>query len=105
MFLAILIFRKGDGSISASFIYNKEENKRMKIAISSAGRDMNSQIDQRFGRCAYFIIVQTDDNSLDVFENEFKSLGGVGRGRGIAGGGRGMGGGGGAGMGGGRFKF
>ncbi len=77
----------------------------MKIAISSAGRDMNSQIDQRFGRCAYFIIVQTDDNSLDVFENEFKSLGGVGRGRGIAGGGRGMGGGGGAGMGGGRFKF
>ena len=37
---------------------------------------MNSQIDQRFGRCAYFIIVQTDDDSFDVFENEFKSLGG-----------------------------
>jgi predicted Fe-Mo cluster-binding NifX family protein len=47
----------------------------MKIAISSTGRDMNSQIDQRFGRCAYFII-QTDDASFEVFEKEFKSLGG-----------------------------
>ena len=48
----------------------------MRIAISSAGRDMNSQIDQRLGRCAYFIIVQTDDDSLEVFENKFKSFGG-----------------------------
>lgn len=63
----------------------------MKIAISSAGRDMNSQIDQRFGRCAYFMIVQTDDDSFEVVENEYKSLGG--------GGGRGMGGGQGSGSG------
>lgn len=48
----------------------------MKIGISSTGKDMNSQIDPRFGRCAYFMIIQTDDMSLDVFENEYKSLGG-----------------------------
>jgi predicted Fe-Mo cluster-binding NifX family protein len=48
----------------------------MKIAISSTGKDMNSQIDPRFGRCAYFMILQTDDMSFEVIENEFKSLGG-----------------------------
>jgi predicted Fe-Mo cluster-binding NifX family protein len=48
----------------------------MKIGISSAGKEMSSLIDQRFGRCDYFIIVQTDDNSFEVFENEYKSLGG-----------------------------
>ena len=48
----------------------------MKIGISSTGKDMNSQIDPRFGRCAYFMIIQTDDMNLDVFENEYKSLGG-----------------------------
>ncbi len=48
----------------------------MKICISSTGKDLNSQIDPRFGRCAYFMIIQTDDMSFDVFENEYKSLGG-----------------------------
>ncbi|MBW2001843.1 MAG: NifB/NifX family molybdenum-iron cluster-binding protein, partial [Deltaproteobacteria bacterium] len=32
----------------------------MKIAVSSTGTDLNSEIDPRFGRCAYFIIVNTD---------------------------------------------
>ncbi len=48
----------------------------MKIAISSTGKDINSQVDPRFGRCAYFLIIQTDDMSVDVFENEYQSLGG-----------------------------
>ncbi len=48
----------------------------MKICISSAGKDMNSQIDPRFGRGTYFLIIQTDDMSVEVFENEYKSLGG-----------------------------
>jgi len=48
----------------------------MKICISSTGKDMNAQIDPRFGRCAYFLMVETDDMTFDVVENEFKSLGG-----------------------------
>lgn len=48
----------------------------MKICISSTGKDLSSQIDPRFGRCAYFMIIQTDDMGIEVFENEFKSLGG-----------------------------
>lgn len=48
----------------------------MKVAVSSSGRDLDAQIDQRFGRCAYFIIVETDNMSFEVFDNENIALGG-----------------------------
>lgn len=48
----------------------------MKICISSTGKDLSSQLDPRFGRCAYFMMIQTDDMGMEVFENEYKSLGG-----------------------------
>jgi predicted Fe-Mo cluster-binding NifX family protein len=48
----------------------------MKICISSTGKDLSSQLDPRFGRCAYFMMIQTDDMGIEVFENEYKSLGG-----------------------------
>ena len=48
----------------------------MKIAVSSSGRDLDSQVDPRFGRCAYFIIVETDDMSFEAFDNENMALGG-----------------------------
>ncbi len=48
----------------------------MKAAISSKGRDLDSQIDPRFGRCAYFIVVDTDDMSFEVFDNENIAVGG-----------------------------
>ena len=47
----------------------------MKIAISSSGKDLNSQVDPRFGRCAYFLIVDTDDMSFEIFDNESGALG------------------------------
>ena len=51
----------------------------MKIAVSSYGKDLNSQIDPRFGRCAYFLIVNTEDMSFEAFENKGVSLtGGAG---------------------------
>ncbi len=48
----------------------------MKVAVSSSGGDLDAQIDPRFGRCAYFIIVETDDMSFEVFNNENIALGG-----------------------------
>jgi len=48
----------------------------MKVAISSSGKDLNSQIDPRFGRCVYFLIVNTSDMSFEVFDNESGMLGG-----------------------------
>jgi len=48
----------------------------MKLAISATGRDLDAAIDPRFGRCAYFLILNPDDMSFEVFENESGSLGG-----------------------------
>lgn len=41
----------------------------MKVAISSNGKNLESTIDERFGRCRYFIILETDDMSFDVVDN------------------------------------
>ncbi len=42
----------------------------MKLAASATGKELDSQIDPRFGRSAYFIIIETDDMSFEAFENE-----------------------------------
>ncbi|MBA3008638.1 MAG: NifB/NifX family molybdenum-iron cluster-binding protein [Proteobacteria bacterium] len=42
----------------------------MKIAISSLGKDITAQIDPRFGRCRFFVVVDTKDMQLAAFENE-----------------------------------
>ena len=48
----------------------------MKVAVSSSGQDIDSHIDPRFGRCEYFLMVETDDMSFDVFNNESVVIGG-----------------------------
>jgi len=48
----------------------------MKVAVSSSGTHLDSPIDPRFGRCAYFVIVNTDDMSFEAFDNEGIALGG-----------------------------
>jgi len=41
----------------------------MKIAVSSTGKDLNSQIDPRFGRCQYFIIADPENMEFEAFDN------------------------------------
>ena len=48
----------------------------MKVAISSSGKNLDAQIDPRFGRCEYFVIVETDDMSFEVFANEGMAVSG-----------------------------
>ena len=48
----------------------------MKIAITSTGKSMDSQIDQRFGRAAYFIIIDAEMMIFSVIENENVSAAG-----------------------------
>ena len=51
----------------------------MKIAISSTGPDLESDVDPRFGRCQYFMIVNLDDMSFEAIANTNLSQGsGVG---------------------------
>lgn len=42
----------------------------MKIAITSTGQTLDSQVDQRFGRAACFIIIDTETMDFNVIENE-----------------------------------
>lgn len=48
----------------------------MKVAVSSTGKDLNSRIDSHFGRCTFFIIVETDDMSFDALDNKNMALSG-----------------------------
>jgi predicted Fe-Mo cluster-binding NifX family protein len=51
----------------------------MKIAISSTGKDLDCQIDPRFGRCQYFIFVDPETMEFEVAENQaLAAMGGAG---------------------------
>ena len=41
----------------------------MKIAISAAGRTLDAEVDPRFGRCQYFIIIDTETMQFEAVEN------------------------------------
>ena len=41
----------------------------MKIAISSTGKNLESNIDKRFGRAPMFIIFDTENSTFEVWEN------------------------------------
>ena len=41
----------------------------MKIAVTSVGKELDSQVDPRFGRAACFIIVETETLAFEAIEN------------------------------------
>ena len=41
----------------------------MKIVVSSMGEKLDSIVDPRFGRCAYFVIVNVEENKIKDFES------------------------------------
>jgi predicted Fe-Mo cluster-binding NifX family protein len=42
----------------------------MKICISSTGKNLDAVVDQRFGRCQYFLIVDTETMKVKSISNE-----------------------------------
>lgn len=51
----------------------------MKVAVSSSGPELSSPADQRFGRCAYFVLVETDSMTAQSHPNESRAAtGGAG---------------------------
>jgi len=48
----------------------------MKVAITTEAPSLEAMIDPRFGRCAYFLIVETEDLGFEAIENPNLELGG-----------------------------
>ena len=48
----------------------------MKIAITATGQTLDANLDPRFGRCACFLIVDTDTMDFEAVENANVALGG-----------------------------
>ena len=52
----------------------------MKAAISAMGKDLESDVDQRFGRAQYFLIVDLDSGAFELIDNgkNLELMGGAG---------------------------
>lgn len=48
----------------------------MKVAVTSRGTTLDDQVDPRFGRCANFVIVETDNMSSEAVANSNVAAGG-----------------------------
>ena len=48
----------------------------MRIAITSTGPTLEDQVEARFGRCAYFLIVDPESMELEAIENPNIAVGG-----------------------------
>ena len=48
----------------------------MKVAVSSNEKNLDAQLDPRFGRCAYFLVVNPDDMSFEALNNQSAAQGG-----------------------------
>ena len=42
----------------------------MKICVTSEGKTLDSKVDPRFGRCQFFVIVDTDTLDFEAIENQ-----------------------------------
>ena len=45
----------------------------MKIAFTSKGKDLDSLVDARFGRCEYILVLNDETNEIEIIENSDSS--------------------------------
>lgn len=45
----------------------------MKIAITSTGNTLDSNMDQRFGRCSYFVVYNMESKSVEYIPTQTKN--------------------------------
>ena len=47
----------------------------MKVAVASSGGNLDAQMDPRFGRCGYIVVVDTDTMQFEAIENPGPAMG------------------------------
>jgi len=60
------------------------EVEKMKVAVTSTGESLESQIDMRFGRCAFFVIAEIKDKNIKKIRSIANPNVDVGGGAGIS---------------------
>ncbi len=48
----------------------------MKVAISASQGDINAPVDPRFGRCPYYVFIDTETNAAEIVQNQAAMAGG-----------------------------
>ena len=48
----------------------------MKVAVSAGKKNLDTPVDPRFGRCAFFIVVDTENMNFEAVDNENAALSG-----------------------------
>ena len=48
----------------------------MKLAVTAKGKTLEDQVDARFGRCPYFVLVDSESLEFEAIENPNSTLGG-----------------------------
>lgn len=48
----------------------------MKVAVTAQGRDLDAMVDPRFGRCQYFLFIDTQSGALDAETNPAREAAG-----------------------------
>ena len=46
----------------------------MKVSIASTGKTLESKIDSSFGRCAWFIVIDTEDGAMEFIPNTNRDM-------------------------------
>ena len=55
-----------------------QENKTIKICVAASGKDVNAEIDSRFGRCGYFVFFIIQNKKIintEIVQNSGASQG------------------------------
>jgi len=61
----VAVYRSGANSEQN----NSERSSNMKLAVTSEGDGLDARVDPRFGRCAKFVLVDTDTMEAETVEN------------------------------------
>jgi predicted Fe-Mo cluster-binding NifX family protein len=53
-----------------------DRSNQMKVCVTSRGDNLDSEVDPRFGRCGFFILVEPDSMKFTAFPNEMAAMSG-----------------------------